>query len=297
MARLEDFFCAEQSTYPAVSSKVMDDHRRLQTYLKQEERFMPNNYQMRKTVDDSKRTKMLESIYEALFPNSDVFHLAVNLMDRYLSYMPAKSESEYWATAGASTMISMKIRRARRECLNYKHLQAHFSGISERHIRNTEKKIAFVLKWDLNAVTVADFIHELSERLLPILNSYEREKLVEHSLTLANVCLIYRNFSFMSVPPSLLSCACLCDAIQHLLPGKHSQCVDILSRLANVEQDVLLEHQMHVGKVFNQKLSDHSPCGEESDSSTNTPTDIADIEEKEFGGPMPSKGHFNFPSK
>lgn len=54
---------------------------------------------------------------------------------------------------------------------------------------------------------------------------------------------------------------------------------------------------MHVGKVFNQKLSDHSPCGEESDSSTNTPTDIADIEEKEFGGPMPSKGHFNFPSK
>lgn len=47
-----------------------------------------------------------------------------------------------------------------------------------------------MLKWDLNAVTVADFIHELSERLLPILNSYEREKLVEHSLTLANVCLI-----------------------------------------------------------------------------------------------------------
>lgn len=64
MAKLTDFFCTEQSTYQAVSSKVLDDHRRLQAYLKQEERFMPNNYQMRKTVDDSIRTKMLESIYE-----------------------------------------------------------------------------------------------------------------------------------------------------------------------------------------------------------------------------------------
>ena len=56
-------------------------------------------------------------------------------MDRYLSYVPAKSEAEYYATAAACTMISLKIRRARRECLNYKHLQAHFSGISETNIR------------------------------------------------------------------------------------------------------------------------------------------------------------------
>ncbi len=56
-------------------------------------------------------------------------------MDRYLSYVPARAESDYWATAGACTMISLKIRRARRECLNYKHLQAHFNGISERNIR------------------------------------------------------------------------------------------------------------------------------------------------------------------
>lgn len=50
--------------FPAVSSKVLDDQRRLKTYLTQEERFMPNNYQMRKTVDDGIRTKMLETIYE-----------------------------------------------------------------------------------------------------------------------------------------------------------------------------------------------------------------------------------------
>ena len=74
------------------------------------------------------------------FPNSDVFHLAVNLMDRYLGYVPAKTEVEYWATAGACTMISLKIRRARRECLNYKHLQAYFCGIPERSIRVSRRE-------------------------------------------------------------------------------------------------------------------------------------------------------------
>lgn len=68
-----------------------------------------------------------------------MFHLAVNLMDRYLGYVPAKNESDYWAAAGACIMISLKIRRAQRECLNYRHLQAHFSGISERNIRVSER--------------------------------------------------------------------------------------------------------------------------------------------------------------
>ena len=55
---------------------------------------------------------------------------------------------------------------------------------------------------------------------------------------------------------------------------------------------------MHVGKVFNQKMSDQNLCMEESDSSTNTPTDITDIEEKEFGDGSQgnNNGHFNFPS-
>lgn len=56
-------------------------------------------------------------------------------MDRYLSYAPANPESDSWAIAGACTMISLKIRRAKRECLNYRHLQAHFGGISENNIR------------------------------------------------------------------------------------------------------------------------------------------------------------------
>jgi len=67
--------------------------------------------------------------------NSDVFHLAVNLMDRYLSHVQLESEADYTATAVACTMISHKIRRARRECLNYDNLKHHFRGTSEKNIR------------------------------------------------------------------------------------------------------------------------------------------------------------------
>lgn len=68
----------------------------------------------------------------------------------------------------------------------------------------------------------------------------------------------------------------------------------LLTPSLSLLQDVLLEHQKHVGKVFSQKLSDQSRCEQDLDSSTNTPTDIREIEEKEFG--LESKGHFNFPS-
>ena len=64
MSRLADFFCMEQSTYPTISSKVTDDQRRLRTYLEQEERFMPNNYQTRRSVEEGIRTNLLERMYE-----------------------------------------------------------------------------------------------------------------------------------------------------------------------------------------------------------------------------------------
>ena len=67
---------------------------------------------------------------------SDVYHLTVNLLDRYLSYEVVKSEEDFQAIAAGCTMISMKIRRARKECISYDQLRCHFGGnISERKIR------------------------------------------------------------------------------------------------------------------------------------------------------------------
>ena len=42
--------------------------------------------------------------------------------------------------------------------------------------------------------------------------------------------------SFVTVPPSLLACACLSEAVSFVVPTQHRKCVERLSRLTGVEQ-------------------------------------------------------------
>lgn len=278
---MTDLLCIELSLFPAVSSKIHNDNRRLPIFLEQEDRFLPNaGYfaQVQKIVGEEERMQTLEVIFEAVCQDAsrnDVYQLSVNLLDRYLSYRTVHSERDLRVTAAACTMIAMKIRRAREECLTYHHLCRHFSLVSDDIIKVKEKEIATELKWNLNAVTSSDFIEELTQRLTSLINSQQMlDKLSKHSLVLANICLLYH--SFMSVPPSLLASACLCDSVAHLSREQYSQCVEKLSRLTGVELDVLIQHQRNVSDVYNRKIQSFS-------SQPNTPTSIEDIEEKEFG--------------
>ena len=58
------------------------------------------------------------------------------------------------------------------------------------HIQLKEKEIATKLKWNLNAITAADFIEELSRRVAHLLPGGVLDKLVDQSHTLANICLL-----------------------------------------------------------------------------------------------------------
>ncbi|CAI8023805.1 hypothetical protein GBAR_LOCUS13896 [Geodia barretti] len=154
----------------------------------------------------------------------------------------------------------------------------HLSPVQEK-----EKHIAKKLNWNLNAVTIANFIDELSRPLALYFETSLIRKVVTHSLTLANVSLL--NHQFMKVPPSLLASACLCDAVKHLAPHLHSKCVEELTTLARLEQDVLLQHEESVGYMVQLKLQAlESPH-------TSTPAGLEDIESQEFGSPA----HFSFP--
>ena len=81
---------------------------------------------------------MLESLFlQTICPEprkSDAFHLAVNLIDRYLGYNPPSTEGEFKIVACACSMISMKLRRARKECLNYDMIRPHFWDLSELEV-------------------------------------------------------------------------------------------------------------------------------------------------------------------
>lgn len=61
-------------------------------------------------------------------------------MDRYLSYENVKSERDLCATSAACAMISVKILRAREECLSYDDVQYHFDNVSESRIRVSKRE-------------------------------------------------------------------------------------------------------------------------------------------------------------
>lgn len=157
----------------------------------------------------------------------------------------------------------------------------HYSSFFA-HLQNKEKEIAVTLKWNLNAVTAADFVEELSRRLAVHIPAGTLEKLVEHSHTLASNALLCKwsdpppdssqinpvactttntalcwaesvvtlslspplpaDLSFAKVPPSLLACACLSDALQHMAGDHYPHCFEMLAQLCGVDQVCLCMH-------------------------------------------------------
>lgn len=76
---------------------------------------------------------------QAIFPEpqprkSDVFHLAANLLDRYLGYHPPSTEGEFRTVAMACTMISVKLRMSREEVFGPSSLQHIFYDVLQNDV-------------------------------------------------------------------------------------------------------------------------------------------------------------------
>ena len=62
-------------------------------------------------------------------------------MDRFLSYENVKSHRDLCATSAACAMISLKLLRAREECMNYDYLRSYFDRVPELRIRVSKEKV------------------------------------------------------------------------------------------------------------------------------------------------------------
>ncbi len=83
MINLADFVCTEQQQQLSQTTTALtlsSDSRRLTTFLNQEERFMPNNYQTTKQVRnyEEERARVLELIYEVLYVYYKIIALVYN---------------------------------------------------------------------------------------------------------------------------------------------------------------------------------------------------------------------------
>lgn len=74
---MTDLLCTELSPLPAISSPLLEDQRRLQIFLEQEDRFMPSYHRLhnagRIAAEEETRTRMLETMHEVR--SETVLHL------------------------------------------------------------------------------------------------------------------------------------------------------------------------------------------------------------------------------
>ncbi len=94
---------------------------------------------------------------QAIFPEpqprkSDVFHLAANLLDRYLGYYPPSTEGEFRTVAWACTMISGKLRLSREESLEQSCLGHIFYDVSVEDVKVSKTTAALILTSNVSIV-------------------------------------------------------------------------------------------------------------------------------------------------
>ncbi|XP_064878421.1 G1/S-specific cyclin-D1-like [Oncorhynchus nerka] len=270
-------------------SNLLND-RVLQTMLKAEDSYLPaTNYfkcVQKEIVPCMRRivsTWMLE-VCEEQKCEEEVFPLAMNFLDRYLSVEPTKKTR--LQLLGATCMfLASKMKEtipltAEKLCI--------YTDNSIRPIDLLQMELLVLnkLKWDLASVTAHDFIdHFLSK--LPIHQDTE-QILRKHAQTFVALCAT--DVKFIANPPSMIAAGSVAAAVQglHLKMDdamSSQQLTYFLSQVIRSDPDCLRACQEQIESLLETSLrqaqqhavsTDTKSMDEEVDLSC-TPTDVRDV--------------------
>ncbi|KAI1895958.1 hypothetical protein AGOR_G00112130 [Albula goreensis] len=283
--------CEGETIKRAYQDTNLINDRVLQTMLQAEDNYLPSaNYfkcvqkeivpYMRKIV----ATWMLE-VCEEQKCEEEVFPLAMNYLDRFLSVEPTKKTR--LQLLGATCMfLASKMKEtipltAQKLCI-YTDNSIRPSELLQMELLALNK-----LKWDLASVTPHDFIeHFLSK--IPI---HQETKLIlrKHSQTFVALCAT--DVKFMANPPSMIAAGSVAAAVQGLhLKGCDSMLsqnlTDFLSQVIKSDPDCLRACQEQIESLLevslrqaqqHQPLSSETKTVEEEGDLSCTPTDVRDV--------------------
>ncbi|XP_063800221.1 G1/S-specific cyclin-D1 [Pseudophryne corroboree] len=265
--------------------------RVLQTMLKAEENCCPAaNYfkcvqreilpHMRKIV----ATWMLE-VCEEQKCEEEVFPLAMNYLDRFLSVEPLKKNR--LQLLGATCMfLASKMKEtipltAEKLCIYTD------NSIKPEELLFMELVILNKLKWDLASVTPHDFIEHFLNKIE--LTEDTKQIIRKHAQTFVALCAT--DVNFISNPPSMVAAGSVAAAIQGLhLVNKDSisssqNLTKFLSQVIKCDSDCLRACQEQIELLLEFSLrhssqphkgSDAKSTADDSDLSS-TPTDVRDV--------------------
>ncbi|XP_018581748.1 G1/S-specific cyclin-D2a isoform X1 [Scleropages formosus] len=298
-----ELLCLEMDTVIRAhpDPNILHDDRVLQSLLTIEERFIPQFSYFKCVQKDIQpymrrmvATWMLE-VCEEQKCEEEVFPLAMNYLDRYLSVVPTKKC--HLQLLGAVCMFLASKLKETRPLTAEKLCIYSDNSIRLQELLEWELVVLGKLKWNLAAVTPNDFIEHIVRKLpLPM----EKVALVrKHAQTFIALCAT--EFNFALYPPSMIATGSVGAAICGLQLDSGDQSLlgdnlsDLLAKITNTEVDCLKECQEQIEQVLLKSLQEgrrrqqpqqhHQeqegrPGGhkglEEQDQSS-TPTDVRDV--------------------
>ncbi|KAM9301522.1 LOW QUALITY PROTEIN: G1/S-specific cyclin-D1 [Gastrophryne carolinensis] len=287
-----ELLCCEVDTIRrAYLDRNLLTERVLQTMLRAEESCCPaaNYFKcvqreivpcMRKIV----ATWMLE-VCEEQKCEEEVFPLAMNYLDRFLSVEPLK-KSRLQLLGATCMFLASKMKEtipltAEKLCIYSD------NSIRPEELLFMELVILNKLKWDMASVTPHDFIEHFLDRMS--LTEDTKQIIRKHAQTFVALCAT--DVKFISNPPSMIAAGSVAAAIQGLNLGNtdsilSSQCLTLfLSQIIKCDPDCLRACQEQIELLLEsslrhasqQMITSDTKSGVEDTDLSCTPTDVRDV--------------------
>lgn len=297
----ERYYANTQTSY--LDPNLIKDDRVLERLLKLEEHYMPGSDYF-KIVQQEVKPFMRRLVVTWMFEvceekhcEQDVFPMAVNLLDRFLSLAVIRKQ-QLQLLGTACMFIASKLKEA--NPLPAETLVIYTdNSISLEELLNWEILILNKLRWDIAAVVPNDFLEYLFARL-KVPSCVDIPFIRKHSTMYISLC--YVDFLFSSLnSPSMIAGAAVCAAFEGLrsqlvgdlseFPEKH-ELLQQIADVTGVDEDCLVQCQQRMEEVLRASLedtefahvfqpqplaADSSKLNPNGDLKVTTPTDIQDV--------------------
>ncbi|XP_023701650.1 G1/S-specific cyclin-D2 [Cryptotermes secundus] len=243
-----DLLCCETEcecrAYP--DPVLLNDERVLQNLLNTEDRYCPSSSYfecVQKDLTPQMRTILAEWMMEVCEEQKcqeEVFPLAMNYVDRFLSVCPIR-KSQLQLLGTACLLLSSKLRQphplATEDLVIYTD-----NSISVDELWSWELLVLSKLKWDIAAVTPQDFLQHILVRLPIDRNTWDAHMIHRHAQTF--IALSTRDYSFSMYTPSIIAAASIAAALDGLEWTVKSGCslsqlLDRLHIITAIEREYL----------------------------------------------------------